>query len=287
MKQALKKLGYTLVLLFACIGVVFTGVFIAMKIGITKTPGLIDTQNDFWRERAMFLKKLKRGEKEVIPQPYIGSWVVSDEWTTLKEAVLKDREQIFRAAQDAGVNPRLIVSVIVSEQLRLFTSQRQTFKQVFQPLRVLGTQTQFSLGVTGIKDETIRAVEEHLRDKTSPYYLGTRYESVLDYPTTPTSAMRFARFSNYNDHYYSYLYTGLFLRQVMTQWEQAGYPISDRPEILATIYNLGFLKSIPKPDPLVGGSEITITGETYTFGGLAGEFFISSELAIDFPQNIQ
>lgn len=287
MKQTLKKLGYTLVLLFACIGLVFTGVFIAMKTGITKTPGLIDTQNDFWRERAMFLKKLKKNGGDSIPQPSVGSWVVSDEWVTLKEAILKDREQIFRAAQDAGVNPRLIVSVIVSEQLRLFTSQRQTFKQVFQPLRVLGTQTQFSLGVTGIKDETIRAVEEHLRDRTSSYYLGPRYESILDYSTTPTSAMRFARFSNYNDHYYSYLYTGLFLKQIMTQWEQAGYPISDRPEILATIYNLGFSKSAPKPDPLVGGSEITIGDEMYTFGGLAGEFFISNELGIDFPQNIQ
>lgn len=33
------------------------------------------------------------------------------------------------------------------------------------------------------------------------------------------------------------------------QWEQAGFPIADRPEILATLYNIGFARSHPHADP--------------------------------------
>lgn len=33
------------------------------------------------------------------------------------------------------------------------------------------------------------------------------------------------------------------------QWSQAGHPIAGRPEILATLYNIGFERSYPKSDP--------------------------------------
>jgi hypothetical protein len=34
-----------------------------------------------------------------------------------------------------------------------------------------------------------------------------------------------------------------------SHWRYAGHPIDDRPEILATLYNLGYERSEPKPDP--------------------------------------
>jgi hypothetical protein len=176
------------------------------------------------------------------------------------------------------------VAQIVSEQLRLFTSEREYFKQVFQPLRVLGTQTQFSMGVTGVKEETAAKIEQFLKDPTSQFYAGPQFAHLLDYPTEPTGEMRIARFSDQHKHYYSYLYTALYLKEIMAQWSRAGYPISERPEILSTLFNLGFVKSVPKPDPQVGGAPITINGETYTFGGLSGEFYYSNELLSDFPR---
>ena len=79
------------------------------------------------------------------------------------------------------------------------------------------------------------------------------------------------------------MYTALFLREIKTQWEKAGYPIDDRPEILASLFNLGFQRSKPKPNPAVGGSVYKIKDTDYTFGSVAYEFFYSGELADVFP----
>lgn len=281
MKKTLYIFFKIIIVLFALIGVAFSGVFVAMKLGWTKDAGLVDTQSDFWSGW-----KIRDGGEEgrAAPLAPLGSWTKSDEWHTLKEAIQKDRDVIERAASVTSLSPRLIATVIVGEQLRLFTSEREVFKKVFQPLRVLGTQTQFSLGVTGVKEETAAQIEQHLTDQTSPFYLGTQFEHLLDYITPPTGEMRIARFSDQHDHYYSYLYTGLFIRQVMSQWNHAGFSIDTRPEILATLFNLGFIKSAPKADPKVGGAPITINDTVYSFGGISGEFYYSDELIDIFPR---
>lgn len=270
--------------LFALIGVAFSGVFIAMKLGWTKDAGLIDTQNDFWESWKDRGEQQTVSEQGATPTASLSAWTTSDEWTALAEAIRKDKDQITQAAIVAGVSPRLIVSIIVSEQLRLFTSERDVFKSVFQPLRVLGTQTQFSLGVTGVKEDTAEKIEQYLVDPFSPFYLGPAYEHVLDYETTPTDEMRVARFSDQHNHYYSYLYTGILLKQYMTQWTRAGFSIDNRPEIIATLFNLGFQKSIPKAQPQVGGAPITINGVVYSFGGIAGSFYYGNELITEFPR---
>jgi hypothetical protein len=73
------------------------------------------------------------------------------------------------------------------------------------------------------------------------------------------------------------------MKQIMSQWKNAGYDLDHRPEIVATLYNIGFMKSIPKENPSVGGAEITIRGVTYSFGRLAYEFYYSGLLEKTFP----
>jgi hypothetical protein len=85
------------------------------------------------------------------------------------------------------------------------------------------------------------------------------------------------------DHYYSYLYTAYFLRQFQAHWEKEGFDLSNRPEILGTLFNLGYQKSKPKKNPEVGGSTFAIGGKDYTFGGLCFEFYYSGELLKEFP----
>jgi hypothetical protein len=214
----------------------------------------------------------------------IGSWALSPEWLTLKAAIIKDKPLIIQAASSAGITPRLLVAQIAAEQLRLFTSERDVFKSVFQPLAVLGNETQFSLGVTGVKEQTAQDIEKNLKDSSSVFYPGDIYAHLLDYTDTPTSDERIARLSDPHSHYYSYLYGALFLKEIMSQWHRAGFDISNRPEILSTLFNLGFAKSVPKTNPEVGGAPITINGTLYTFGGLAGQFYYSNELIEDFPR---
>ena len=44
----------------------------------------------------------------------------------------------------------------------------------------------------------------------------------------------------------------------------------------------GFVKSEPKADPKVGGAEIEIGGQKYSFGSLVYQFYYSDELVEEF-----
>jgi hypothetical protein len=192
--------------------------------------------------------------------------------------VIKDVEE------KTGVSSRLILSMVAVEQLRLYHTERQTFKELFKPLKILGTQTQFSWGIAGIKESTAIEIEGHLKNKDSLYYPGKEYENLLDFKTPDISQERFYRLTDYKDRSYQYLYVALFLKELEAGWKNSGFDISDRPEILATLFNIGFANSNPKADPQIGGAEIGIKGKDYSFGRLAGEVYYSEELTDIFPR---
>ncbi len=221
-----------------------------------------------------------------VPQQQNGNvipWMQGVEWPALKQAILRDSALIREAGRLSGVEPRLIVGCLVGEQIRLFNSKREMFKKYLGPVKVLSVQSQFSYGVNGIKDFTAKAVEEHLKDPTSEYYMGPAYEHLLDFTTDDHVTERYNRLVDYRNHLYSYLYTGCILHQTMLQWRRAGYDISDRPDVLFTLFNVGFSQSVPKANPVAGGSHIKVGDDTYTFGALGFDFYYSGEMGDVFP----
>jgi len=218
-------------------------------------------------------------------------WMNIMEWKYFKEAVAKDKRYIDSAAKAAGVESRMIVACLVGEQVRLFNSRRERFKNFVAPLKSLALETNMSYGVTGIKENTAQRIEHYLKDSTSMYYLGNKYAHLLDYDSTinynnqhnDTMSVRVKRLVQYKDHYYSYLYAAIYIKQIKTQWEKAGFPIGNRPEILASLFNLGYQKSMPKKNPAVGGSNFKIREQDYTFGSVAYEFYYSGEMSNIFP----
>ncbi|WP_341903279.1 hypothetical protein [Fluviicola taffensis] len=213
-------------------------------------------------------------------------WMNIAEWKTFKEAVSKDKKLIDSVARQTGVEGRLIVSCLVGEQIRLFNSSREAYKKWIGPLKVLSVESQFSFGVTGIKELTAKNIEQHLKDPGSIYYLGPQYEGLLDFQGQDTATInkeRIDRLTDFHNHYYSYMYAALFLKQVKVQWEKAGFPIDKRPEILATLFNVGYPQSKPKSNPRVGGSTIKIYETPYSFGAIAYQFYYSGELFELFP----
>ena len=210
-------------------------------------------------------------------------WMAEPAWAALKEAILRDSALINEAGRLTGVEPRMIVGCLIGEQIRLFNSKREMFKKYLGPVKVLSVQSQFSYGVNGIKEFTAEAVEEHLQDPTSEYYMGKGYEHLLDFETDDHETERYNRLVDYRNHLYSYIYTGCILHQTMLQWRRAGYDISDRPDVLFTLFNVGFSQSVPKPDPVPGGSHIEVGDRMYTFGGIGFDFYYSGEMAEAFP----
>jgi hypothetical protein len=271
MSNPLKYIFTIIVYLFALIGLLLVLAYLSVQFGFTKTKGIVDTQHDYFKNASVDLQ-----------------WTKIPEWETLQVAISKDTTAIQKAAEVTGVPARLMVACLVVEQLRLFTSEREVFKAIFAPLKILGNQSQFSWGVMGIKQDTARAIEAHLTDHTSPWYIGSAYEHTLDYPATSTGderdALRFTRLTDEHNRYYSYLYAELYIKEIETQWAKAGFAIEDKPEIVATLFNIGFEHSHPNSAPQSGGAEIDINSNTYGFGGLAAEFYYSNQLRDQFPK---
>lgn len=243
--------------------------FVAIKFQWTNTSGMTDSLNRY----------LNPVSTTTAP-----TWVESEEYKSFEVSIVKDSVVINKAAKDSGVDARLIVGALLAEQMRLYADSREVFKQFFEPLKILGVQSQFSWGVMGVKRETAIEIENHLKDNTSVYYLGPEYEHLLDFNTNDIEQERFQRIINEDDQYYSYLYAGLYMKQIMKQWRDAGFPVEEKPEVIATLYNIGFVHSKPHANGKPGGAEIIIAGKTYSFGGLAYEFYNSKELITYFPK---
>ena len=265
--KLLRTTVIVITLLFAAVGIVFTAVLIGMQFGWFNVRGSS-------MERNLSIGSVLGVETRSCDQVPC-EWQQTPEWLTVREGLTKDRLIIQRVAEETGVSARLIAAVVVPEQLRFFTSERETYKQIFEPLKILGSLSQFSLGVSGIKQETAREIEVRI-----PQNLAT----LITYPTNANhDQVLYERLTDPHDHYYSYLYAALFIKETMNEWAQAGYPIDAKPGIAVTLFNIGFANSHPNAQPKVGGAPINVGGRTYLFGELGESFFNSNELRDVFP----
>ncbi len=287
MWRVVKIIWTVVVYLFAAIGFGLVVTYFAVRFGFTNTTGIIDLQRETFLGNATSTTAVTQAPEYPNGTP----WQNTEEWQVLSAAATTDAPAINRAAAIADIKPRLLVEDLIVEQLRLFFTERAFYKKFFAPLKILGSQTQFSWGVMGMKEATAVQVENNLKDSASPYYLGSQYEHLLDFaPVNPANAsstiseQRFTRMTNSHDHYYNYLYASLYLKELETQWQNAGFPIDNRPDILATLYNIGFEHSTPNANPQVGGAQITVNGVDYSFGGLAFQFYDSGLLLDVFPK---
>jgi hypothetical protein len=284
MQKTFSTILKLVILIFAVIGVFFTGVFIAMRFGLLSVPGAITERNAFFLDNpktaaAIGIEMCKNRNNTCV-------WNETPEWTVVHDGLRKDAGILKRVSEETGIPARNIAAVVIPEQIRFFTSNREVFKRYFEPLKILGTLTQFSLGVSGIKEDTARQIELFANMPDSTRYPGGGVSSLLAYrPGQDADKERSVRLSNAKDHYYSYLYTAVLIKEVEAEWENAGLNISQKPDIIATIFNLGFNGSHPNTDPKVGGAIITTGGESYSFGELGGLFYNSSELTVEFPKN--
>jgi hypothetical protein len=211
-------------------------------------------------------------------------WMNQEEWKTIAQAILKDKPQLEKASKMAGIEARMLVANAIVEQLRLFNSNRELYKKFFSPLKILGSANKISLGIMGIKENTAIQIENNLKDSSSLFYLGKDMENILEFKgESNVPSDRFERLSSDKNHYPNYLYGAVYLKQMLSQWERAGYDIKYRPEIVGTLFNVGFPQSKPNANPKVGGSSINVGTGKYSFGSLAYEFYYSGELLEDFP----
>ena len=272
----MKRIFNIIIYIFASIGIIFSLVLIFMQFNLLSVPGNIKDRNKFfidaYRDKHNCQLLQNKKERECI-------WMYTEEFKIIEAGLEKDKEIIDRVSKETNISPKLIKSVIIAEQLRFFTSERESYKKWFEPLKILGTMSKFSLGVSGIKPDTARAIENNLINNKSDLYLNNNFarllltdEQILNKSINEDGVI-FDRLTNNKDHYYSYLYTAIFIKEIITGWQKAGYNIDNNAGIIATIFNLGFDKSIPNNNPQIGGSTIDIAGNKYYYGELADLYF--------------
>lgn len=220
-------------------------------------------------------------------------WANYKEWKEFCSVVRSDSAAIDSVSRITGVESRLIVMCLVGEQIRMFNSAREQFKKYVIPYNRLIMTTNRGYGVTGILQNTALKIEANVFDRKSPFYPGDYFQKCLNvkdsFPELVVDTIEAHKYKTIQrlmkggDHFYSYLYTAFFLREFQAHWEREGYTLAYRPEILGTLYNLGFQKSKPKKNPSVGGSTFNVGDKEYTFGGLCYEFYYSGELMNIFP----
>jgi len=214
-------------------------------------------------------------------------------WKTFCDAVRKDKAAIDSASRITGVESRLIVMCLVGEQVRMFNANRERFKQYVYPFSSVILPKNRGYGVTSILEHTALQIEKNLINPKSEFYPGNYFYKTLNTTDAAPGLVidsikahqhkTIQRLIMGGDHFYSYLYTAFLIRQYQAHWQRAGEDLSYRPEIIGTLFNLGFHKSKPKKNPEVGGSNFTVGNKEYTFGGLCYEFYYSGEMLKDFP----
>lgn len=295
MKSFLKYSVASIICLFAVIGMAGTGVFFAMQHGLLNVRGSIVERNASFGPVATIIKTgqatstepVGNGCRESMSQTKACEWNETAAWDVVQGGLTKDAAIINRVALETGVPARMIVASVVPEQIRFFTDNREVFKRYFEPLKILGTMSKFSLGVSGIKQDTATTIELYANDSTSPFYPGSDIASLIAYPastTTNTAPALFDRLTDEKNHYYSYLYTAVYLKEITAQWAAAGFDVAHRPDVLVTLFNLGFNASQPKSNPQVAGAAITTGGQSYSFGYFGTLYYKSDELNNLFPR---
>jgi hypothetical protein len=262
--------------IFAFIGLVFSAVFIGMQFGIFNIRG-----SNTARNASLGISTNLSVEDCLDTTEQSCDWSKTVEWDILKTAFTKDSVVLDKVSAQTGVSARMVISVVAPEQIRFFTSNRENFKRVFEPLKILVSLSKFSLGVSGIKQETANQIENYANDPTSIFYPGPGMASLFVYPTGINHDTElYNRLTDEHNHYYSYLYTALYIKEIESQWARSGFNVTDKPEVIVTLFNIGFNASVPNANPVVAGSSIELAGHTYSYGKLGTLIYNSKELPI-------
>jgi hypothetical protein len=281
MNPLFKKISYVAVGIFAVIGFVFTAVFVGMYFELFNVRGSSIERNKFFLNNAATSTAAKIQKQSCIDKTKkTCEWNETPEWVVIKNGLEKDTEIISKVSMETGVSKRMIATVVIPEQARFFTANREVFKRYFEPMKILGSMSQFSLGVSGIKEKTALEIEVNLINDKSAFYPGPEFAKLVSYGSSTEDREKelFNRLTDEKNHYYSYLYTALYIKEIETQWKHNGFEITENPEVVATLFNIGFNGSNPNPNPRVGGTSISLGGKTYVYGDLGANFYNSEEL---------
>ena len=207
---------------------------------------------------------------------------------TVEESIEKLSPYINQYSEELGVDSRIVGGIIYVESLRYFTTEKGFIEAKLNSssftkelLKLYGA----TYGVGQMSSDEQRRCIENFNNPNTSFYMGKQFENYLsedDFKKVQEGEETVSDLGiisrDYKHPDIQVKFIASFVAQIQKQWGKAGHNISNRPDVLATLYNLGFDKSKPKANPKAGGSKNYIFGKTINFGEAVQQWHDTSNL---------
>lgn len=185
-----------------------------------------------------------------------------------------------------GFNPKLYYSIIMTENMRMYSTYKGKLKQILNTkVPKLPIMTQYSYGIFAVKNNLItKMMNENYEG--SKFYIGWDDE-VFNYIkdnfyTYNTSSKRWVLKNengliNYitKDKKNQVRITTLYFLMQQTAWKEYIKDFNNNAGILTTLYNIGAFKE-PHGEPKLGGANLGFFGYTISFGRVTEQMYYST-----------
>ncbi len=194
---------------------------------------------------------------------------------SVNEQLKKLAPSINKYSKELGVDPRIVGGVIYVEDFRSLTTPKGFIEGKLEGrwiTRMLLEMKGATIGVGQMSREEMWRIIKNFNDANSKFYMGKNFENYVTEKDFENSEKGIEYVKNgihgyvFTDPDVQVKFVASMIAQFQAQWKNEGYDISDKPEILGTLYNIGFKNSNPKKDPQSGGSMNFIFGKQMNFG---------------------
>lgn len=189
-----------------------------------------------------------------------------NEYKILKE--LHEKSEIIQnSAEKLEISPRLLASIIYTEK-RINITLVDSYEDIYA---YLGANS--SIGLAQIRLNTGKWIIDSVKDSTSDYYIEKRYHHWLPVYPGRSDLIRLLKQDTPNC-----ILAAFHIKQIIRRWQKDGYDISQRPDIVVTLYTYGLTDRET-------GKEITPheNPKSNFLGTIAINFYKSSKLQNEFP----
>lgn len=148
--------------------------------------------------------------------------------TTVKK--IEERIELIKASSElVNIDYRILCSIIYTERTLNFNWEDEAFDMIGV---ISGLNS--SMGFCQIKIKTAYWIEKQLNNYKSIFYSGDKYKDVLSISSNKNELI-----VKIVDDKFNILYAAAYLRIMISRWEKEKVNISNRPDILATLYSTG------------------------------------------------
>jgi len=143
---------------------------------------------------------------------------------------IKDNITLIKSASKKfDIDYRILCSVIYTERTLNYNWEDKALDNV---LAEVGLNS--SIGFCQVKIKTAYWIEIQLSDTNSIYYCGKKYRHIIKVSLTPEEII-----TKLNNDSLNILYAAAYIKIMVNRWLKAGFPISNKPVIIGTLYSTG------------------------------------------------